>query len=75
MMMTMMSWVARVAGRTSTGGDIVHHLVIMMIVVMVLMMAVKMVMMVMAMIVEIVMMLDVEKILGRICHHSDFFSG
>merc|ERR1719403_405037 len=22
----MMSWVARVAGRTSTGGDIVHHL-------------------------------------------------
>ena len=66
----MMSWVARVAGRTSTGSDIVHHLVIMMTVlvimmmmavVMVLMMAVVMalmmaVKMVMAMIVEIVVM-------------------
>jgi len=28
MVMTMMSWVARVAGRTSTGGDIVDHLAV-----------------------------------------------
>ena len=71
--MTMMSWVARVAGRTSTGSDIVHHLVIMMtVVVMMMMMAVVMVMMmavetVMAMIVEIVVMvmiMDGEEILG-----------
>ena len=72
MVMTMMSWVARVAGRTSTGGDIVDHLVMIMTVVMVsimavvmvmimavvvvLMMAVKMVIMLMARIVKIVMM-------------------
>ena len=64
----MMSWVARVACRTSTGGDIVHHLVIMMTVVMVIMMTVVMVLMiivviVMMMAVEIVMMLTVVIVL------------
>ena len=71
----MMSWVARVAGRTSTGGNIVNHLVIMMTVVVVMMVTVGMVLIMAVEIVMMVMILDGEEILGRICHQSDFFSG
>ena len=64
MVMTMMSRVARVAGRTSTGGDIVHHLVIMMTVVLVMVMTVEIVM--------IVMILDIEEIVGHVTTVTSF---